>query len=203
MSSSDRLVSDYLDKLEAELAGIPRDGRREVLDEIEAHIHESLAELDPDDEVGVRNVLARLGEPAEIAADARERFGVKRVQTTWREIGALILLPFGGFILPAFGWFAGVVLLWVSDAWNTRDKVIGTLVLPGGFAVPFFLLVFVGGGSGSNGGGCVIPFGGPTTCTGGGTAVWRIVQIALFALLLLAPLVVDGYLIWRLRKRTA
>src|SRR5213078_2937027 len=99
MSSSDRLVSDYLERLESGLAGIPRAGRREVLDEIEAHIQESLAELDSEDEVGVRNVLDRLGEPAEIAADARERFGVKRPKTTWREIGALILLPFGGFLL--------------------------------------------------------------------------------------------------------
>jgi uncharacterized membrane protein len=116
MSSGDRLVSDYLDRLDSELAGIPRVGRREGLDEIEAHIQEALAELDPGDEVGVRNVLDRLGDPAEIAAEARERFGVKRPKTTWREIGALILLPFGGFVLPVVGWFAGVVLLWVSDA---------------------------------------------------------------------------------------
>lgn len=185
MSSSDRLVSEYLDKLEAELAGIPRSGRREVLDEIEAHIQESRAGLDPNDEVGVRNVLARLGDPAEIAADARERFGVKHVQTTWREIGALILLPFGGFILPAFGWFAGVVLLWVSDAWSTRDKLIGTLVVPGGLALPlfFFLLVFADSGP--------------------GRPAWAILRVALFGGLLLVPFVVDGYLIWRLRKRTA
>jgi hypothetical protein len=183
MSASDRLVSDYLDRLEAELAGIPRAGRREVVDEIEAHISEARAELLPDDEAGMRNVLERLGEPAEIAADARERFGVKRVQTTWREIGALILLPFGGFILPAFGWFVGVVLLWISDSWSTRDKLIGTLVLPGGIAVPFFLFAFVGEGTG-----------------GSGRPVWPAV---LLVSLLLAPLVADGYLLWRLRKRTA
>ena len=26
------------------------------------------------------------------------------------------------------------MLLWVSEAWNTRDKIIGTLILPGGLA---------------------------------------------------------------------
>ena len=132
MSSTDRLVSDYLDRLESELSGIPRAGRREVMDGIEAHVEEAVAELEPDDEAGVRNVLDRVGDPAEIAAEARERFGVRQPRTTWREIGALILLPFGGFLVPVIGWFAGVVLLWVSDAWNTRDKVIGTLVLRAG-----------------------------------------------------------------------
>lgn len=194
MSVLDRLVDDYLERLESELAGVPRAGRREVVDEIEAHIWESLAEIAPDDEAGVRNVLERLGDPAEIAAEARERFGVPRPRTGWREVGALILLPFGGVILPVVGWFAGLVLLWVSDAWTTRDKLIGTLVVPGGLLLPFFLFVRVGSGSEQicrNGG----P-GRPPVCTGGLAPVWPVV---LLGFLVLAPLVVDAYLIWRLR----
>lgn len=200
MTASDRLVVDYLDRLESELAGIPRAGRREVLDGIEAHIQESLAELDPNDEAGVRNVLDRIGEPAEIAAEARERFGVRRVKTSWREICALILLPFGGFLF-VFGWFAGVVLLWVSDAWTARDKVIGTLVIPGGLLLPWILLAVVGTSSGSI---CAPP--GPPgrlhtcTSTGGGTEVWAAVLVVC---LLVAPLASDAYLLWRLRRRPA
>jgi hypothetical protein len=177
MNARDRLVDDYLARLESELAGVPRARRREVLDGIETHIEESLADVAPDDEVAVRNVLERLGEPAEIAAVARERVDV-RPRATWREICALILLPFGGLVLPVVGWFAGVVLLWVSDAWTARDKLIGTLVLPGGLLVPFLLFQFVTSGSGS------------------GTSVWP--SVLLWSLLL-APLVADGYLLWRLR----
>jgi uncharacterized membrane protein len=184
MSSTDRLVSDYLDRLESELSGIPRAGRREVMDGIEAHIEEAVAELEPYDEVGVRNLLDRLGEPTEIAAEAADRFGVRRQKASWREISALILLPFGGLILPFFGWFVGVILLWISDAWTARDKVIGTVVIPGGLLVPFFLLTGVGSGSG----------------TGGGTPIWPAI---ILYLLVLAPLVTDGYLLWRLRRRTA
>jgi uncharacterized membrane protein len=196
MSSSDRLVSDYLDRLESELAGLPRAGRREVLDGIEAHIEEALAALEPGDEAGVRNLLDRVGEPAEIAAEAGDRFGPRRQKTTWREICALILLPFGGLVLPVIGWFAGVVCLWVSDAWTARDKVIGTIVIPGGLFVPFFLLVFVGSSSGST---CIGGSAGQTSCTGGsGTSIWPIV---LLGLLVLAPLVSDAYLLWRLRRR--
>ncbi len=195
MNAADRLVEEYLARLESELAGMPRGGRREVIDGIEAHIQESLADLGPDDEAGVRNVLERLGDPAEIAAEAGERFGLRRPRTSWREIGALTLLPFGGVVLPVVGWFAGVVLLWLSDAWTARDKLIGTLVLPGGLLVPFFLFAFVGSSSGSS---CVGPVTklGPTACTGGGTTVWPFV---LLGFLVLAPLVADAYLLWRLR----
>lgn len=207
MSSTDRLVSDYLDRLEAELSGIPRAGRREVMDGIEDHIQEAVAELEPDDEVGVRNLLERLGEPAEIAADARERFGVKQAKTTWREIGALILLPFGGFLVPVAGWFAGVVLLWVSDAWNTRDKLIGTLVVPGGFAFPILLFVLaqgMGHDGHASAGTCIYhSYGPPCTSSGGGVPVWEIVKIALVIAIVVAPLVTDGYLLWRLRRRYA
>ena len=172
MSANERLVSDYLDTLDAELAGIPRAGRREVLDEIEGHIRESLAELDPGDEAGGRNVLDRIGEPAEIAAEARDRFGITPAKTTWREIGALILLPIGGFILPVLGWFVAVVLLWVSEAWNTRDKLIGTFVVPCGVVVPLAIPALVGGPR----------------------------HILILPYLLVASLALDCYLFWRLNN---
>ena len=171
-ASTDRLVSDYLDSLDAELAGLPRVGRREVLEEIEGHIRESLAELHPGDDVGARNVLDRIGEPSEIAADARERFGITPAKTTWREIGALILLPIGGFVLPVLGWFVGVFLLWVSDVWNTLDKLLGTLFVPCGIFVPLTLPAFIGGGTHS----------------------------LVLAYLFSASLVVDAYLLWRLKR---
>jgi len=117
-----------------------------------------------------------------------------RPVVTWREVGALILLPFGGVVVPFVGWFAGVVLLWVSDAWTVRDKLIGTLVIPGGLLVPGFLFVAVGSGSG---GICHSgPPGRPAVCTGGGSLVWPAV---LLGFLVLLPLVADAYLLWRLR----
>ena len=199
MTAADRLVTDYLDRLDSELAGLPRIGRREVVDEIEAHIAEARAALAPEDEVGVRNLLERLGDPAEIAADSQDRFGVRRTPTTtWREIGALILLPFGGLVLPVIGWFAGVILLWASDAWTTRDKLIGTLVLPGGLFGPFILFFAVGSSGGTT---CAARPGESATCSGGAPPAW--LGISLAVLLLGAPLVADGYLLWRLRKSSA
>ena len=173
-TSTDRLVSDYLDSLGAALAGLPQVGRREVLDEIEAHIQESRIELDPDDEAGVRNVLDRIGEPSELAAEARERFGIKRTETTWREIGALIFLSPAGLIVPVLGWFAGVILLWASDAWNTREKLFGT-VFPLGVGVLLIPFLVVGYAS----------------------------RVELLITVFFASVLVDGELLWKLRKRTA
>ena len=51
-----------------------------------------------------------------------------------------IALLVGGLLIPFAGWLVGVVLLWVSSAWTRREKIIGTLVIPGGLALPMFLL---------------------------------------------------------------
>ena len=47
------------------------------------------------------------------------------------EIAAIVLL--------LLFWPVGVVLLWISDSWNTREKLIGTLVPPGGYLGIFVL----------------------------------------------------------------
>jgi len=190
MTSADSLVHDYLGRLKSGLAGVPRAGRREVLDEITAHIADASAELPDDDELGMRNVLERLGEPSEIAAEARERFGVRRVQATWREVGALILLPW-----PGFGWLAGAILLWISDAWSGRDKVIGTILIPAGEFVTITLL-FEGRISSPTS--CYGSGSGPLHCSGGHLYFWPTV---LLVLSIAAALGAEIYLIWRLRRR--
>ena len=191
MTSADSLVRDYLGRLESGLAGVPRAGRREVLDEIGSHIAEARAELPEDDEIGMRNLLDRVGEPTEIAAEARERFGVRPVQTTWREVGALILL-----LAPLWGWIAGVILLWLSDVWSARDKVIGMFLIPAG-EFGAVKLLFEGRVSGSN---CSrIGADGPLQCSNG-VHFWPTV---LLVVCITASLGTEAYLIWRLRRRVA
>src|SRR6266542_4042978 len=137
--------------LEVELDDLPRARRREIVDEISRHIAEARADLEAEMEADVRNILETLGDPAEIAAEARDRFEVRPVPPAQAEragateIAALILLLVGGLVLPVIGWIVGVVLLWASNAWTVRDKLIGTLVLPGGLMLPFGLFFLAAG----------------------------------------------------------
>lgn len=206
--TADRLIDAYMRELRGELADLPRASRLEVLDEIEEHIAEACAEVAEGDEVAIRNVLERLGDPAEIAEEARERFGVVERRTAgWREIAALVLLPIGGVILPFFGWFIGLILLWASDAWTTRDKWLGTLVIPGGLATPLWLGTFaLLGGSSEGCSGSVDPRTGAVineVCTGGQSSVAQIGWIALFATLVISPIVVAVVLARRMGRATA
>ena len=122
----DALILRYLQDLESELHDLPANRRQELLDEVGEHIAAARAGLDPETEAGVRTMLERLGDPAEIAAEARERFGVQprppRPATPWLEVIALVLL-----VIPFVGWVVGVILVWLSRLWTTRDKLIGTL----------------------------------------------------------------------------
>jgi uncharacterized membrane protein len=133
---SERAMDDYLIRLERSLADIPSAKREEIVSEIEAHMDEALAEAPDSSEASVRNVLDRLGDPDEIASEARERLGVRRRKATWLDPVAIILLLVGGF-LWIVGWAAGVILLWLSDVWNVRQKIIGTLFVPGGLLAAF------------------------------------------------------------------
>lgn len=52
------------------------------------------------------------------------------------EVATLFLL-----IVPVVGWLLGVVIAWRSAIWTTRDKVVATVLGPGG--VPTLLSVVI------------------------------------------------------------
>jgi hypothetical protein len=129
------LARDYLKRLKKAAAILPRSGRNELIEEIESHLSEALPPGATEAEA--LNVLERLGEPGQIVAEAAP--GAPLVRAGALEWIATILLLIGGLIIPVVGWIAGVVLLWASKVWTLRDKLVGTLVVPGGLALPVFL----------------------------------------------------------------
>jgi uncharacterized membrane protein len=149
-TSADKLVEDYLDRLERELADFPPARRRELVQEISEHIVEARVGLEPENEAEVRNLLDRLGDPTDIAAEARgslEEQPAAAAPAPERRSGALdvvalVLILLGGVVIPVVGWLVGVVLLWISSAWTARQKLLGTLVVPGGLALPAGILLF-------------------------------------------------------------
>jgi uncharacterized membrane protein len=136
---ADELVARYLDDLARRLRDGPRDRREELLEDVRAHIAEALSSVDSSNEAEIRSLLDRVGDPAVIAAEARERSEVQPARPGALEVVALVMLAIGGLVIPVLGWIVGVLLLWLSNVWTRRDKVIGTLLPPGGLALPIFL----------------------------------------------------------------
>jgi hypothetical protein len=121
---TDRLIDDYLRRLEHAAAHMQRARRAELVTEIRGHIETALRQEQAAGEAAVRNVLDRLGPPEDIveAAEPPSPPGDRRAGPL--EIVALIAL-----ILPFLGWLIGTVLVFASRAWSRRDKLIGALLL--------------------------------------------------------------------------
>jgi len=164
-TDDDQLVEDYLRELRNAARGLPADRRDELIEEISTHIAE--ARQSDGSPLAVRNILDRLGDPADIvraAADtppgspawsgapgsAGHPAGQPATQPGRAgalELAAVLFLLLGGIVIPVLGWFIGVVLLWMSPRWTAKDKLLGTLVWPGGLLAPALLLV-AGGAAG-------------------------------------------------------
>jgi uncharacterized membrane protein len=163
-TNDDKLVADYLGRLRAAASRLPEDRRDDLVGEIATHIAEARAAGPAEASeypAHVRNVLERLGDPEDIVRAADQPAGAFDSYASGTataaapsdragqgaglgalEISAIVLLLLGGF-LAGIGWLAGVVLLWMSPRWRTGDKVLGTLVWPGGLLVPGVILAVV------------------------------------------------------------
>jgi uncharacterized membrane protein len=192
-----REVGEYLRRLQRSMGDLPAERRDEILAEIEEHISEDLADRPAATDADVRNVLERVGDPGDIAAEARERFGIKPARRSWTDPAAVILLLIGGFTI--IGWFVGVVLLWISDAWNTRDKIIGTLVVPGGLAGALGVGLASSGVRGVSCGPVEITVA-PGACATVPSTDGSVVGLILAVLLVIAPIATAVYLSLRLRQ---
>ena len=219
-TDDDQLVEDYLRELHIAAQGLPADRRDELIEEITAHIAE--ARQSDGSPLAVRNILDRLGDPADIvraAADtppgspawsgAPSSAGHPAGQPATQpgragalELAAVLFLLLGGIVIPVLGWFIGVVLLWMSPRWTARDKLLGTLVWPGGLLAPA-LLVAAGAAAGllatsvttcTTGGAVVAPLGSSqqttqaathcTTSGGIGLPPWLVITLGLILLIL-------------------
>ena len=134
--------------------------------------------------------LERVGDPAEIAREAHARLGVRPARPGWTDVAAVVLLP-----VPFLGWLVGAVLVWLSDVWRTRDKLLATLAGPGIFVL-MGLLVFgttVEGSDSVEGG--PLDAGAPPP-DNGGSDLW---ELGVFMVVFGLPLVAAIYLALRLR----
>ena len=185
------LARDYLKRLKKAARRLPRARRKELIQEIESHLSEALPA--GAGEAEALNALEHLGEPAEIVAEAEP--GSREapdVRAGIRESLAVSLLLFGG-LLFIVGWFVGLHLLWSSRFWTLRDKLIGTLVVPGGL-LPALVLVATSAQT------CTGGTGQPTECTPYISPTMRVVVITGWVALVVLPLASAVFLSWRSGK---
>lgn len=133
----DAAVQDYLGRLDKALAPLPHTRRQQLVAEITDHIAAARSQLDDPTEADIRNLLDRIGRPEDIAAEACTTEAPRQSRPSQDNL-AIALLLFGGFLVIV-GWFVGVFLLWTSSVWPVRDKVLGTLLFPGGLVLPLLV----------------------------------------------------------------
>jgi uncharacterized membrane protein len=140
---TDRLVDDYLRRLQHAASHMQRARRTELVAEIRGHIETALRQEPAAGEAAVRNVLDRLGPPEDIVEAAEPASPHGEQPAGKLEITALVAL-----IVPFIGWLIGTVLVVASRVWSRREKLIGALLL----GLPVLLLglgVVAAGPSGS------------------------------------------------------
>ena len=95
---------------------------------------------------------------------------------------AVVGLVVGSLVLPVVGWLVGLALLWRSRSWTVLEKLLATLVWPGGLLLPLALPF--------------LPVGAQLLRTPG-------VALTVITVLVIAPMVVGGWLLLRARQRAA
>jgi hypothetical protein len=167
-TTSDQIITEYLGDLRDALRSVNPSDAREFVAEIEQHIAEGRATLEPVDEVGLRNLLERIGSPSALASELEETESPRAVSgmdraTPW-------LIAFGGFAF-GFGWLVGLYGLWSSKTWRIWDKLLGTFVWPGGLLGAFYLFGASAGSETCHGVTRLGQTAAPLTCVHHGLAV--------------------------------
>ncbi len=68
----DQIIADYLRRLDIALSRLPESRRRQLVTEIDEHLKEARAELSEQSEAAIRELLDRVGQPDDIAAEAMD-----------------------------------------------------------------------------------------------------------------------------------
>lgn len=137
------LVEEYLHTLRAEAARLPDDQARELVADIGEHLEVALAEGATETEV--RNVLERLGTPAELVDAAGPPIPAPSSRSFASPAGAIICLLAAEILcvlLPVSVplWILGLVMMARAPVWDERQKWLGFIGLGSGFPV---VIVFV------------------------------------------------------------
>ena len=142
--NANTIIDEYMRRLDAELSALPRAQRAEIVDDIRAHLADARSDLDTETDSDILTLLSRIGEPAAIAGEAHNRFGMEPVSSAGPlDFLALLLLGVGNLIVPVASWCAGALLLWRSPALSRAEKqrigMVSSIAVAAMFPVLFLL----------------------------------------------------------------
>jgi len=177
------IIEGYLARLDLGLLGSDPLRRRELVEDVRAHIGEARAGLADETDADVLAICDRLGEPADLVREVGSATAVAQPASapyvwSWLEIAAIAL--------TVMAWPVGAILTLLSRVWTRGEKVIATAIGAVTFAMGFPLSA---------------PFIGPVLGTlvpsfGGAAPIFVGTLGAL-------PLVAAAYLAYRLTRATA
>ena len=207
---ADQLIDGYLARLRVAAIDLPSSVREELIEDMRAHIAEARAREAEETDATILNILDRLGDPELLVAELRQRPTPvpSRQSSAWPGLYQSGILEIGALVLLPFVWVIGVILLWVSPAWKTRDKVIGTIFSLGGYPAIFI----IGGAFGHHfigvtwsGNSCTSSTDSAGNVTQACTSMpaWEVIglilSIALVVVVWLLPVITSAYLAVQLR----
>lgn len=144
VDSPHALIEEYMERLRRATLILPGQARAELLTDIAEHLEAGM-----DGRAGTvveaRNLLDELGSPEQIAAAALDQLPATVDAPPRRGMPPVVslLLAVAAVLLTWIVWPLGVLCLWLSDVFTTRQKWLGTLVFPGGILILWPALVMV------------------------------------------------------------
>lgn len=112
--AAEKIVADYLEKLQVHLKGMNENDQKEILAEIRSHIYESFSAESGDDEIDrILLALKRLGEPAEVVSsrvgESVSRLGRQKKSLIYILSGFLIIFFAAPLGMGGLGVVAGLL----------------------------------------------------------------------------------------------
>jgi uncharacterized membrane protein len=126
--AAEKIVADYLEKLDAQLKGMNENDRQEIVAEIRSHIYESFSGDGEGDEIDrALRALKRLGEPGEVVSSrvgaSVTQLGKKKKSLPYVLAGILIVFfaaPLGmgglGLVAGMLAFLAGLLVVYFATA---------------------------------------------------------------------------------------
>ena len=128
------IIEGYLARLDLGLVGSDPQRRRDLIEDVRAHIAEARAALADETDQDLLAICDRLGEPVDLAREVGPAAAVAQPVSapyvwSWLEIAAIAL--------TVMAWPVGAILMLLSRVWTRREKVIATAIGAVTFAMGF------------------------------------------------------------------